>query len=281
MTAGSFHVPRTLDEAVEVLGQHGSELTILGGGTIVMGQVTEGLVSPRQVMSLVRAGLDGISWEAGRVHIGATTSLSAIAGQSDLGILSEAAEQIGGPAVRNTATLGGNLLADPPYGDLAVPLLAFDAEVELAGPLGRRTVRLDAFLAERTGRYEPTPQELLTDVSFARPAGQTAYLKLGRRKANTPSVVTVAVRLMIDAAGTCSMARIALGAAGPRAMRASAAESALVGQYLDAPAIDRAAAAAMAECNPFTDALATEWYRRKMVGVFVRRALERASNNAG
>jgi CO/xanthine dehydrogenase FAD-binding subunit len=280
MTASSFHVPHTLDEVIELLARHGSEVTILGGGTIVMAQVNEGLVFPRQVMSLARAGLHGITADADRIHIGATTTLAAIAEQTKLGILQEAAAQIGGPAVRNTATLGGNLLAEPPFGDLAVPLLAFDAEIELAGPGGRRTVPLDTFLAGLLGSGMPASQEVLTDVSFARPVGHTAYLKLGRRQANTPAVVAIAVGLNVDTTGTCTSARIALGAAGPRARRASGAEEMLVGQHLDAATIDAAAATAMLECDPFTDALASEWYRRKMVGVFVRRALERASTIA-
>ncbi|MDB5057100.1 MAG: hypothetical protein JWO59_572, partial [Chloroflexi bacterium] len=93
MTASSFHVPHTLDEVIELLARHGSEVTILGGGTIVMAQVNEGLVFPRQVMSLARASLHGITADADRTHIGATTTLAVIAEQADLGILQEAAAQ--------------------------------------------------------------------------------------------------------------------------------------------------------------------------------------------
>jgi CO/xanthine dehydrogenase FAD-binding subunit len=99
-------------------------------------------------------------------------------------------------------------------------------------------------------------------------------MKFGRRQANTPSVVAIAVRVVMGADGVVSDARIALGAAGPHPMRARQAEAALVGKPLDAASIAAAAAAAQAESDPPTDALASGWYRKRMVGVFVRRALE-------
>ena len=98
--------------------------------------------------------------------------------------------------------------------------------------------------------------------------GPTTYLKFGRKHANTPAVVTVAVRLAWDG-GTVTDARIALGAVGPHPIRAVEAERRLVGRDLGPDAIAAAAAAAADECEPFTDAIATDWYRRRMIGVFV------------
>jgi CO/xanthine dehydrogenase FAD-binding subunit len=86
-------------------------------------------------------------------------------------------------------------------------------------------------------------------------------------------VTTVAVRIVREG-GTVTDARIALGAAGPHPLRAIAAEAVITGSPLDPATIARAADAAAAECDPFTDAVASEWYRRRMVGVVVRRALE-------
>jgi CO/xanthine dehydrogenase FAD-binding subunit len=276
MTAAGFHVPHSLEEAVKLLDIYAGELTVLGGGTIVMGLVNDGALFPRHVMSLARSGLDGITERDGYVFIGAATTIAAIAARRDLGILSEAAALIGGPAVRNTATLGGNLCARAPYGDLAVPLLAFDAQIELTNTSGSHTEDLKSILANLDTAAGVPARELLTTVSFPKPAGVTAYQKLGRRLANTPTVVSVAVRLNIDATGACREARVALGGAGHNAMRSAAAEAVLVGQHVDTSLIEAAAGAAMAECDPPTDALATAWYRRKMVGAFVRRTLERA-----
>ena len=106
-----------------------------------------------------------------------------------------------------------------------------------------------------------------------RAARETAFLKFGRKHSNTPAVVTVAVAVE-RRDGRVRTARIALGAAGPHAIRAASAEAVLTGAVLDAAVIQQAAKAAAAECQPFTDGIATEWYRRRMVDVFVRRALE-------
>ena len=132
---------------------------------------------------------------------------------------------------------------------------------------------LDQFFTGQ-GQTARAADELVLALHVPRPAGRSAYLRYGRRQANTPAVVAVAARVVTDANGTVSDARIALGAAGPHPLRARLAEAALLGHPLDTSSIANAAAAAQAECDPPTDALATDWYRRRMVGVYVRRALE-------
>jgi CO/xanthine dehydrogenase FAD-binding subunit len=273
MTTTDFFIPRSVDEALGLLHEHGPELTVMGGGTIVMGLVNDGRLFPRKAMSLRRAGMDQIGAENGHIRIGAAATLARLSLLDELPIAAQAAGMLGGPAVRTLATVGGNMFAPAPYADIAVPLLALDAQVELAGPQGRRVAPLDQFFAG-SGATACAADELLVSFSVPRPNGQSAYLKFGRRQANTPSVVAVAVRVVQDAGGTVSEARIALGAAGPQPMRARDAEAALIGRALDATSIAAAAEAAMAASAPPTDALASGWYRKRMVGVFVKRALE-------
>jgi len=141
------------------------------------------------------------------------------------------------------------------------------------GPTGRRALPLDQFFAGQ-GQTARAPDELVAAIRVPRLAGQGAYLRYGRRQANTPAVVAVAVRVVMGRDETVSDARIALGAAGPYALRALQAEAALIGGPLDDARIASAAMAAQAECDPPTDALASGWYRRRMVGVYVQRALE-------
>jgi CO/xanthine dehydrogenase FAD-binding subunit len=105
-------------------------------------------------------------------------------------------------------------------------------------------------------------------------------VKLGRKHANTPAVVTVAVRLAWRGERVAD-ARIALGAVGPHAIRARQAEALLVGTSLAGEAITAAADAAADACEPFTDGIATDWYRRRMVGLFVGRALEQLTPGSG
>ena len=273
MTTTDLFIPRSVDEAVGLLRDHGPDLTVMGGGTVVMGLINDGRLFPRKAMSLRRAEMDALHAADGHVQIGAAATMARLSRLEELPILAQAAGMLGGPAVRTLATIGGNMFAPPPYADIAVPLLALDAQVELAGPRGRRALPLDQFFTG-LGQTACAADELLAGFSVPRSAGQSAYLRFGRRQANTPSVVAVAARVVTGADGTVSEARIALGAAGPYPMRARTAEAARVGRPLDAASIADAAAAAMAESDPPTDALASGWYRRKMVGVFVRRALE-------
>jgi CO/xanthine dehydrogenase FAD-binding subunit len=273
VTTTDFFIPRSVAEAVGLLREYGADLSVMGGGTIVMGLINDGRLFPHKAMSLARAGLAGIRDAGDHIEIGAATTIAQLSRLESLPILAEAAGLFGGPAVRNMASVGGNLFAVPPAGDIAVPLLALDAQVELAGPAGRRTLPLDQFF---TGLSQTVrgPDELLVAIRVPPPAGQSAYLRYGRRQANTPSVVAVAVRMVAEPDGTVSDARIALGAAGPHPLRARQAEAALIGNPLDDSTIAAAAMAAQTESDPPTDALASSWYRRRMVGVYVRRALE-------
>jgi CO/xanthine dehydrogenase FAD-binding subunit len=269
----TISLPHNIDEAVNLLADHAEDTTILAGGTILMGQINEGHLFPNRVLSLAYAGLDQVTVTPDATVLGAGVTLARLARELDLPLLSEAAARAGGPALRTAATIGGNLFAYPPYGDLAVALLALDAKLELAAARSRRDLSIEAFLAERaTGA---PAGEILTEIYVPRPVGRTAYTKMMRRAANSPAVVSVAVRLVLDAKGVCTAARIALGNAAPQPFRATAAEASLISTTVDAKAIAGAGDAAMAASDPPTDALATAWYRRKMVGVQVRRTLAR------
>ncbi len=224
-------------------------------------------------MTLHRLKLNEVRAVNGLLEIGATTTLTRVTQINDVPLLAEAARSIGGWAIRNLATVAGNLFVPPPAGDAATALLALDAQVVAAHKGGERRVPLDQFF---TGMMQTVlaPNELVTRLDVPRPRGKTAFIKFGRRHANSPAVVTVAAQVVRDEHGVCNFARIALGAAGDYPLRAKRAEAELLGRRLDDKAIADAAELAKQEAKPFSDALASEWYRRKMVGVFVKRALE-------
>jgi carbon-monoxide dehydrogenase medium subunit len=122
--------------------------------------------------------------------------------------------------------------------------------------------------------------ELVTSMVVPVDAGRTAFVKFGRRAANTPAIVMVAAHATFEG-DTVTGARIALGAAGPHPLRLSRAEAAITGTGLDEDAITEAATLAAEDADPENDAIASAWYRRRMVGVFVRRALLKLAEPAG
>lgn len=217
-----YLLPGSAEEAAAEL----RDAVVMAGGTTVMPAVLAGAVDATRVVGLARAGLSGV----GPSGIGAMTPLSALDGA-----LAAPARAVGGPALRNMATIGGNLVVG---GDVAVALLALDAEVHLSS----RTLPVADFWSS----FEPG-SELVLSVSFEE--ADLVFLRCARRAANSPAVVTVAV----------SGGRVALGGVAPHPV--------LV------PADPAAAAAAI---DPPTDAIASAWYRRRMTELYVRRALEAA-----
>jgi CO/xanthine dehydrogenase FAD-binding subunit len=266
-----YFLPQSVDEAVGLLAEHGPSLLVMSGGTLAMPLINEGVSMPEAVMGLRRAGLDYVENSGGSLKIGAAATMTQMLAQDAIPLLREAAHSIGGWAIRNMGTVGGNLFAPPPSGDLAAALLALDATLKLVSQQGERNLPLAEFY---TGFLTTAlePGEIVAEIAVPLPQGKTVYLKHGRKHANTPAVVTVAAHLVLNG-GQVEMARLALNGVGPHPLRAKNAEAALTGNALDGAAIDAAAQAAAAECEPFTDAIASEWYRRKMVDVFVRRAL--------
>jgi CO/xanthine dehydrogenase FAD-binding subunit len=278
VTVKAYLLPRSLPEALGLLEQHGLDLLVMAGGTVAMPLINDGISLPSAVMGLRLAGLDGIERANGRLRIGATTTLTQLLNQDVVPALREAARSTASWSIRNMGTVGGNLFTPPPGGDVAVALLALDASVTLASSRSSRVVSLGDFY---TGfmTNELAADELLTELWVPVSTRPTAYVKFGRKHANTPAVVTVAATVAWDG-NRIADARIALGAVGPHPVRAREAERVLVGTDLGAEAIAAARAAAAQACEPVTDAVATDWYRRRMVDVFVGRALEQLAAGA-
>jgi CO/xanthine dehydrogenase FAD-binding subunit len=279
VTVAEYHLPTSVPEALGLLDEHGPELLVIAGGTVAMPLINDGISLPVRVMGLRRAGLDRTERDGDTVRIGATATLTALSTLEEVPLLAEAARRTASWSVRNMATVGGNLFTPPPGGDIATALLALDARVEATSARGIRSIPIGAFW---TGFLTTAlaADELVTAIAVPVTDDPSTFRKFGRRHANTPAVVTVAARARF-ADGVVAEARIALGAAGPHPIRATEAEAALVGTTLDAAAIAAAAALAAAECDPFTDAVATGWYRRRMVGVFTGRVLADIGRQAG
>jgi CO/xanthine dehydrogenase FAD-binding subunit len=243
----------------------------LGGGTLVMRALNEGDVSISTVVRATDRALTQLDVTGSRITLGAGVTFARILSERELGFLHPVAGSIGGPAVRNMGTVGGNLFAPAPFGDFTVALLALDATVALQGGYGARDVPIEEFLAGR-GRM---PAGLVLSVSFQRPSSAEAfrYRKIARIKPKGGSVVTLAAHVA-SSGGRAVGVRIALGAMAATAVRAKGAERALEGRALDAANIDAAVAAVTEGTSPSDDSLASAWYRREVVGVHLRRLLD-------
>jgi CO/xanthine dehydrogenase FAD-binding subunit len=279
VTVSSYFLPASVPEALGLLGEHGPELLVIAGGTVAMPLINEGISLPGRVMGLRRAGLDRVERAGAELRVGATATLTQLVGQGDVPLLAEAASRTASWSVRNMATVGGNLFTPPPGGDVATALLALDARVVVAGPAGERTLPLTAFW---TGFMTTAlaSDELVTSIIVPLDEGRTAFLKFGRRRANTPAVVTVAAHATLEHDRVVSI-RLALGAAAPHPVRLTRAEAVVAGSSLEPAVIDEAAALAAEDADPVADAVASDWYRRRMTGVFVRRILEQLAGRAG
>src|SRR5215207_7703188 len=225
--APTVEVPESVPDVVGALAGDGS--VVLAGGTAVMPMVNTTAHDIGALVSLRGAGLGRIAVDGGRAVIGAATTLTAVGRDERLAFLRPVVESIASPTIRNLATVGGNLFVHQPYGDLAVALLALDAEVDVAGDGGATATRPVAdVLRDGVGA-----QEVVTAVAFDVPAPAAwRYTKAMRRKQNSASIVTVAAVLQLDG-DSVTGARIALGGAGSRPVRAAAAEAALAGGPLD------------------------------------------------
>jgi len=237
----------------------------LGGGTLVVRAANEGDVSVSGLIRSTDPALSAIAVAGGKARIGASVTMAAIAGHPDLGALAKAARAVGGPAIRNMATIGGNLFAPAPYGDFAVALLALDATVDTEDG----ELPIEAFLAKRDDS-----RAIVSSVRFTLPkADGFHFLKVSRVKPKGVSVLSIAAVLEQAADGTVSSARIALGCMADRPMRAKAAEKELEGKKLDQNGIAAALAAATEGTAPITDPIASAWYRAEVLPVHLGRLL--------
>jgi CO/xanthine dehydrogenase FAD-binding subunit len=274
-----YFAEKGVEDTLALLARYGNKAVVLAGGTDLVPRINLYRLKPEVLVYIGNIGLDYVREAGGRLLIGAATPLARIAASRKVtakaSALAEAAGVAATPAVRTTATIGGNLANASPAADLATPLLAMDAELRILSKKGERLVPLEDFF-KGPGRTILKPGELIMEVSLPRPKGRCVFLKLGRRKAMSLSVVNTAVRLQMSG-GICREARIAVGAIAPTPLRCLEAEALLMGKRIDRELIALCAKAAIAAGSPVDDRRATAWYRREAGTALVARALALAS----
>ncbi|RAZ90760.1 xanthine dehydrogenase family protein subunit M [Mesorhizobium hawassense] len=237
----------------------------LGGGTLVVRAANEGDVSVSSLVRVTDPGLSRIAVSGGKVRLGAAVTMAAIARHPELAALAPAARAVGGPAIRNMATVGGNLFAPAPYGDFAVALLALGATVVTEDS----EMPIEAFFAARDGS-----RAIVTGANVALPGTDCfRFLKVSRVKPKGVSVLSIAALLQRAPDGTVTSTRIAMGCMADRPIRALATEKALLGCKLTPREIAPALAVAGEGIAPITDPIASAWYRAEVLPVYLGRLL--------
>jgi carbon-monoxide dehydrogenase medium subunit len=275
-----FHSPRSLDEALSLLDEHQEDGRPMAGGTALVVLMKQSLVDADHLISLARVpGLDGIRNESDGLHIGALTRHRDVETSSVVkqhaALLADVYRHVATVRIRNVATVGGGIAHADPAQDPPPGLIALDARIKLVSKSGERTLPITDVFQDY---YETAirPDELLAEVIVppVASAAKTVYLKFLPRTADDYATVAVAARGEVQN-GTVRNLRVALGAAGPTPVHATAVEQALEGQQATADNIRRAAAAVADQVDPLDDFRGSSDYKRDMAVVFTRRALER------
>jgi len=283
MRAFEYVAARDAGQAVALLAEHGASVKILAGGTDLLVELKSASHAPRMIVDISRAtDLKNIALTDEGLSIGALVTHTEIMDsqliRETFPALADAAHTIGAVQTRNLGTLGGNLVTCVPSMDSGPTLIALEALVTIAGPEGRRQMPLTAlFVGPRKTALKST--ELLVEIIIPRRnLGKPAhFLKSGLRKGQALALVNVAASLWVDKKkNTFAEPRIALGAVAPVVMRATQAEAYLEGRAVTPEAMAEAGRIAAGEARPISDFRASAGYRRDLIAVLTKRALENA-----
>ncbi len=277
--AFDYATPTSLDEAVSLLQQQGDDAKVLAGGHSLLPLMKLRLAAPALLIDLAQIpGLSYIRDEGDHVAIGAMTTYVDLEDsevlQRRIPLLVEATGMIGDPQVRNRGTLGGAMAHADPAGDMPVVVSALGGSVIAHGPNGDRTIDVADFFQDIfTSALEP--EEIITEVRVRAHDNPAQNYQKFRRRMIDWAIVGCAVNV-VRSNGSIGSASIALTNVGPTPMRAAAAEQALQGQQATADTVRHAAELADQGLEPSADLNASTAYKKHLVKVMTRRALEAA-----
>lgn len=286
MPPTAYHAPETIEQAVALLAGDGSARPLSGGTDLVV-QMRAGRTGAGAIVDLKRiARLREIRRDGEGFVIGAAVPCTALKKDAALvaawpGVV-EAANLIGSVQVRNRATMAGNLCNASPAADSVPALVAAGATCLVVGPGGERVVPVEQ-IPSGPGKTTLKAGEFVAEIRLPGrgQGGGDAYLRSIPRTEMDIAIVGAGANIVLGADGTCTAARIAIGAAAPTVLLVEDAGKALVGTKLDDAAIEKMMAAVRAACNPIDDKRGTVEYRKAMAGVLARRVVEIARNRAG
>jgi len=275
--------PETIEEALTILNRYQGRSKVIAGGTDLMLQMRNKSIDPEYVVDITRIpGLNHIAFDGPQgLRLGALTTIRALETSVEIQrrapVLSQAAGQLGSVAVRNVATLGGNLCNALPSAETSQALVALSGRVRIAGSKGERIVPLEKFFTG-VGKTVLEPDELLLEILVpgCPPHTSGAYLKHSPRGPIDLAIVNITVLITMDPEKKiCRDAKIVLGAVGPTPLRARKAEEMLKGKRIDEILIEGAAQMASEEAHPRRGSIrGSVEYKKEMVRVLTGRAMK-------
>jgi carbon-monoxide dehydrogenase medium subunit len=287
MPSLNFTTPKTVDEAIAMLAAAPGLAKPLSGGTDLLVQLRSGRLRPELIVDTKRIpDLIGIRETADMFVIGAATPGVMISEHKNLshawpGIV-EGVDLIGSQQIQGRASLAGNLCNASPAADSVPAMICARATAVIAGPGGRRTAPVEAIVTG-PGQTSLAKGEFIVEFHVPKPKPHQcdAYLRFIPRTEMDIAVVGCGVNVTLDAGGTCTDARVVLGAVAPTQVVVGEAATALIGHKLDDATLQALDAAAQRACKPITDKRGTIEYRTKVAGVLARRAAAIAFERAG
>ena len=280
-----YEDPATEDEALDLLAEHGDECKVLAGGQSLVPLMNFRLARPARLVDINRVGsLGGIAVEGGRLRIGALVRHAQVERSRDIEegwpLLSEAIGWVGHAQIRNRGTVGGSVAHADPAAELPAAFAALDATFHLRSRRGERALAWhEFFVSEFTTATAPDELVVAIDVPAPKPSTASAFVEYARRHGDF-ALGGAAVTLEMADDGVCRHASIALLSAGPRPVRATAAERLLEGTRPTETAIRAAAGAAIEGLRPTGDMHGSSEYRTRLLAVMTERALTTAAHRA-
>ena len=287
---GAYHLPDSLGEALDLLETYQGRARVIAGGTDVIPSLRRKALEVEALVDISNLpGLKDIKEVGEEIHLGSLVTHAQAAGspliQAKAHLLSEGAGWVGSPQIRNVGTVAGNLVGGQPAGDTSLPLLALNAWVTIVSKQGERQVPLTQFFLSPGQTVLDPGKEILTQIRFrGLDKGQgCCYQRLAKRKALTLPILSAAIVVKVNPSQRLiKEAAIALGPVAPTPFRAWVSEGFLKGAVISKENFKAAAERAMEESTPRDSCLRGSCdYRRQMVGVFVRRGLQRAIEEIG
>jgi carbon-monoxide dehydrogenase medium subunit len=282
-----FHYlpPKSIEETLSMLSQYYGKAKVIAGGTDLLILIRNKVTNPEYVIDITGIPeLETVRYDENEgLRIGTSTAIRTLETSTEIRkrypVISQAASQLGSVAIRNVATVGGNLCNALPSAEMAQALLAVSASAKITGPSGERVVSLEDFFTG-VGTTVLRPEELLVEIQVPPSLANTRarYHKHSTRGSIDLAIVNVAVVVTLEPGGrVCKDIRIALGAIAPTPMRARKAEEAMKGEQINEALINRTAQLASDEAHPRPGSIrGSVEYKKEMVKVFTRRLIKEA-----